>query len=150
MILISSWNGGECLCRSKREHSFTYSFNSFILSFDKYLRAKWVWLLDPGNSRHVRYNSCPKELLNSYFKNLKQKTTRKWVSNAGNERSWGGREDLQLETLETMREMGFELGFKGRVRLGQGCRWKDIPGKVNDGSKGTEAGNDQGCLQISK
>lgn len=57
---------------------------------------------------------------------------------------------MQLEALETMREMGFERGFKGWVRLGQGSRWKDIPGKVNDGSKGTEAGNDQGCFQISK
>ena len=103
-----------------------------------------------GNSRHVRYNSCPKELLNSYFKNWKQKTTRKWVSNAGNERSWGGREDLQLKaSSETMWEMGFELGFKGWSRLGQGSWGKDIAGKVNGGSQGTEAGKDRGCLQIS-
>lgn len=57
---------------------------------------------------------------------------------------------MQLKaSSETMREMEFELGLKGRSRLGQGSRGKDIAGKVNGGSKGTEAGKDWGCLQIS-
>lgn len=56
---------------------------------------------------------------------------------------------MPLEASETMREMGFELGFKGWVRLGQGSRWKDIPDKVNGRSKGTEAGKDQGCYKLA-
>ena len=44
------------------------------------------------------------------------------------------------------REEGVKEGLSGGR---QGSRGKDIAGKVNGGSQGTEAGKDRGCLQIS-